>query len=315
MDTRVGSRAKIFINYRGSDAGWAVYLDNVLSTRFGADRVFRASRSIQPSEDFIDRILSTVEASKVLVAVIGPGWLAATDRTGRRALDGEDDWVRREIAYAFDKQVPVLPLLVDDTAPLRPDDLPHDIAQLARCQYLRMSYRSAETDTGRLSAELVGLVPELGTGRRTRRIVLAAVALAVVLAVVAAVSFAGRSWNGRDGTDAKASSSATANPSGTRSEGVRAPWIDVRPDQGSPTAPFEVHGHAFPPRQRVTISVWNNDDWHDVASTSTNEFGQFFTTIDPSRTGAALTPGDHMVLTNVNNDPRYNLRDRYTVVS
>ena len=63
MDGRVGSRAKVFINYRGADAGWAVHLDNVLSTRFGADRVFRASRSIQPSEDFIDRILTNIPAA------------------------------------------------------------------------------------------------------------------------------------------------------------------------------------------------------------------------------------------------------------
>jgi hypothetical protein len=316
MDSRVGSRAKVFINYRGSDAGWAVYLDNVLSTRFGPDRVFRASRSIQPSEDFIDRILSTVETSKVLVAVIGPGWLAATDRTGRRALDGRDDWVRREIAYAFDKQVPVLPLLVDDTPPLLPEDLPDDIAQLSRCQYLRMSYRSAESDTGRLAEELVKLVPELAAPRRTRRMLIAAVSLAVVLAGVGAASVAGRPWWSGDGTSDSSSPSVAAHRSIDGTESARAPYIDLRPPQGSPTSPFEVHGHAFPPRLPVKISIVRIADGKstDVGSTTTNEFGEFVTTVDPSKTGR-LGPGDHFVSTNVNDDPRYHIKYRYRVVS
>jgi len=299
----MNGRAKVFINYRGADAGWAVHLDNVLSTRFGADRVFRASRSIQPSEDFIDRILSTVEASKVLVAVVGSGWLAATDRSGRRALDNADDWVRREIAYAFAKQVPVLPLLVDDAPPLQPDDLPHDIAQLARCQYLRMSYRSAETDTGRLRAELVRLVPELRARRWTRPATVVAVSLAAVLAVAAGTaSYTSRSGGGSE------SNGPTASPSVE----ARAPWINLRPEQGSRTAPFQVHGYGFPPRQRVTISISDDGGWTEMGSTSTNEFGEFFTTVDPK---GVLTPGEHVVSTNVNNDSRYNVKFRYLVLS
>jgi hypothetical protein len=50
-----------------------------------------------------------------------------------------------------------------------------------------------------------------------------------------------------------------------------------------------------------------------VGSPSTNEFGEFFTTIDPRTTGP-LAPGEHMLLTNVNDDPRYNIRTKYKVL-
>ncbi|MGH8573278.1 MAG: TIR domain-containing protein, partial [Gammaproteobacteria bacterium] len=75
--------ASVFINYRSEAAAWAVVLDRELSERFGVDRVFRAPRSIRPSEDFIDRILQGVRSSSVLLAVIGPTWLAV-DTYNRR---------------------------------------------------------------------------------------------------------------------------------------------------------------------------------------------------------------------------------------
>jgi hypothetical protein len=129
----------VFISYRTSDSAWAVLLDKELSHQFGADQVFRASRSIPPSADFSDRIVDSVRRSSVLLAVIGPGWSAATDRDGRRRLDNEQDWVRREIAEAFTHDIPVVPVLVNDAPRLDPADLPVPIARLARCQYRRYS--------------------------------------------------------------------------------------------------------------------------------------------------------------------------------
>jgi TIR domain len=149
----------IFLNYRSADSGWAVLLDHELSARFGTDNVFRASRSVRPGQDFPDRIRHAVRASLVMIAVIGPGWSTATDPTGCRRLDNAHDWVRQEIALAFRTHVPVLPVLTDHTPPLNTTHLPADIAQLARCQYVRIRHRSDRPDLDRLADELTVHLP------------------------------------------------------------------------------------------------------------------------------------------------------------
>jgi hypothetical protein len=42
-------------------------------------------------------------------------------------LQEETDWVHIEISTASEKKVPVIPLLIDDTPMLKPNDLPEDL--------------------------------------------------------------------------------------------------------------------------------------------------------------------------------------------
>jgi serine protease Do len=148
----------VFVNYRTGDGDWAALLiARELSTRFGADQVFHASRSIRPGDDFADEIEQRLANSDVLLAVIGDRWLLANDDLGNRRLDNADDWVRHEIRTAFAHKVRVIPVLLDDVAPLSESDLPHDIAALARCQYLRMHHRDRD------DREVAALVDELTT--------------------------------------------------------------------------------------------------------------------------------------------------------
>ncbi|WP_322754048.1 toll/interleukin-1 receptor domain-containing protein [Frankia sp. Cas3] len=150
---------RIFVNYRGTGSAWAVLLDRELSARFGPDNVFRASRSIRPSEDFADRILETVRRSSVLLAIIGPDWLDVRSPDGTRRIDDEKDWVRREIAEALAWNVAIIPVLVDDVPRPVAAELPPELARLARCQYLRLNHRNAEYDLARLIQELRSLLP------------------------------------------------------------------------------------------------------------------------------------------------------------
>jgi hypothetical protein len=50
--------------------------------------------AIEPGADFAEMIVRAVEACRVLVVVIGSGWLSAADERGRRRIDDPDDWVR-----------------------------------------------------------------------------------------------------------------------------------------------------------------------------------------------------------------------------
>lgn len=175
------ARVQIFVNYRTEDEPFgAVLLDHELSARFGSTKVFRASKSIRLGEDFAEVILAAVRHSAALLVLIGPRWLTATDGEGVRRVDKPDDWVRREIAEAFRHKVRVIPILLNTSLP-RSDDLPADIARLARCQYLRIHHRNSRHDVRRLTEELAELVPRL-TPRRGRLLRAAMVLLAVLIA-------------------------------------------------------------------------------------------------------------------------------------
>jgi hypothetical protein len=56
----------------------------------------------------------------VVVAVVGPGWLAGQKEAPRRIGDASD-FVRLEIADALQRDIPVIPVLVDDTPMPKPD--------------------------------------------------------------------------------------------------------------------------------------------------------------------------------------------------
>jgi hypothetical protein len=140
----------VFVNYRtGDEDGVAILLDRELSGHFGADRVFRAGRSIAPGDAWGPAILAAVRRSDVLIAVIGRRWLTAPGRGGR-ALDDERDWTRREIVEAFASGVRVIPVLVGTTVRLTETDLPAELAPLAGCQYLRIDQHDVDAGIRRL---------------------------------------------------------------------------------------------------------------------------------------------------------------------
>jgi hypothetical protein len=146
--------AKIFINYRNSDAGAAVLLKHVLSERFGDNQIFLAAGMIPPGSDFERELLLRVRGCEVLLAVIGPAWLNAIGASGGRALDDDTDWVRREIAEAFSCGATVVPVLLDQTERLTDAQLPHDIETLRKCQYIRLRQEDFQSDLDRIADEL-----------------------------------------------------------------------------------------------------------------------------------------------------------------
>ena len=106
MATSDAGAARIFISYRRADAGWpARWLADRLAGQFGAGVVFQDVDSIRPGDDFAAEIEAAVGACSVLLAVIGPQWLAAEGDAGRR-LDDPQDWVRLEIEAAIKRGGP-----------------------------------------------------------------------------------------------------------------------------------------------------------------------------------------------------------------
>ena len=89
--------ANVFVSYRRQDASHlAGRLYDRLANRFGQKHVFMDVDSLEPGSDFHEAITRAVGSSHVLLALIGPGWLSATDERGQRRLDNPDDLVRTD---------------------------------------------------------------------------------------------------------------------------------------------------------------------------------------------------------------------------
>ena len=91
--------SEFFISYRRTGSESVAHtLRELLSRKFGGDRVFMDTEAIEPGDQFPDRIAEAIAASNAMLVVIGPHWLDAVATDGGRRLDDPDDWVVREIA-------------------------------------------------------------------------------------------------------------------------------------------------------------------------------------------------------------------------
>lgn len=142
-------QAIIFINYRRIDAGWpADRLADKLKITFGSERVFLDVRGIQAGDDFAAELVSQLQRAAVLLVLIGKRWLYVQDKYGRRRLDRKDDWVRREIRTALEKEdCKVIPVLLDDAdLPSEEEALPKDISALLKLQHIQVRQAHSQED-------------------------------------------------------------------------------------------------------------------------------------------------------------------------
>lgn len=100
--------------------------------------------------DFTQVIAQAVSNCTVLLAVIGPGWLTATEEDGQRRLDDPDDIVRLEIQAALERDIRVIPILVEGAVMPRRRQLPEELAGLARRNAHFLRHESFRSDADRL---------------------------------------------------------------------------------------------------------------------------------------------------------------------
>jgi hypothetical protein len=164
--------ARVFISYRRSDSRWAAgRLYDRLSEALGRENVFFDVSSIEPGEDFVDRIEQMVGECDVLLAIIGPQWLSVQDKSGKRRLDNVNDLIRVEIGAALKRKIRVVPLLVDDAEMPDPQHLPDELATLARRNAHELSFgrfhEDLESFVHVLERILAGPAAQAGTEKRT----------------------------------------------------------------------------------------------------------------------------------------------------
>lgn len=132
----------IFLSYRRDDAGVSASLLRMcLEQSLPGAQVFRDAESIEPGVNFRTRIEEAIKSSAVLLALIGPNWLTATDAAGRRRLSDPDDVLVWEIALALRLGVWVIPVLVQEVPMPQAEELPETLRDLADLQAVSLDHR------------------------------------------------------------------------------------------------------------------------------------------------------------------------------
>ncbi len=142
---------RCFISYRRADSGSHVaLLFDALAGALGRHNVFMDVDTIRPGRDFVVAIERALSETDVVLAIIGPAWLDASDDAGHRRLDDDEDFVRAEIATAIAIGVPIVPVLIADAAMPTGDQLPEEIRPLARRNALVLDHARWHADVDRL---------------------------------------------------------------------------------------------------------------------------------------------------------------------
>src|SRR5262249_6934531 len=155
--------------------------------------------TIEPGVDFADVIDRAVQACDVVIVLIGPRWVTATDKDGRRRLDDEEDFVRLEIEAALARDVVVIPTCVQGADIPPAQELPSTLAGLTRRQGMvlrdigwhddvsRLIRRLERITLGDAPLEAVPAVQVTPTRSRRRLALIGAIVGAAVIAALVAV--------------------------------------------------------------------------------------------------------------------------------
>ena len=143
---------KIFINYRRIESlKDARHLATLLDKGPFRGRIFIDTKGLDGSPDWLHELERQVAASEAMVAVICPDWVNVRDAGGRRRIDSDRDFVRFELAEAFRRGIPVIPVLVDGARMPRGSELPDNLLLLTRPQAELLRAESFDDDAGKIA--------------------------------------------------------------------------------------------------------------------------------------------------------------------
>jgi hypothetical protein len=130
------SQLSIFISYRRQDSRDTVgRIHDHLRRAFDERRIFLDVERQVGGEDYRVVIDEALGRADVVLAVIGPDWLAASGPDGGHRLDDPGDMVRLELEAALKRNVRIVPVLIEGVQMPRSDELSESLRAI--------SYRSA----------------------------------------------------------------------------------------------------------------------------------------------------------------------------
>jgi len=102
-----------------------------LVQRFGKEAIFKDVDNIPLGVDFRQHIDSIVKTCDVVLVVIGSNWLGTSGEPGKQRLDDPRDLVRLEVESALRRNIPIIPLLVQNAPMPSEEFLPSTLKEFA----------------------------------------------------------------------------------------------------------------------------------------------------------------------------------------
>ena len=123
---------QIFISYRREDnAGVTGRIYDRLVQKFGETAIFKDIDSIPLGVNFRQHIDAIVQECDVVLVVIGDRWAGEAKKPVRRRIDNPEDIVRIEIESALNRNIRVIPLLIQGVTMPSEASLPESLKGLA----------------------------------------------------------------------------------------------------------------------------------------------------------------------------------------
>ncbi len=155
----------IFLSYRrDASAGYAGWLHDRLTRRYGARNVFMDVYGVQIGDDFVERIKKEVAASDVMLALIDRDWAGGPG--GRNRLDDPKDFVRLELTAAWECGVVIVPVILPGASFPDSGKLPEALAKLAFINAFFLPANGFHEAVDRLIQDLDGTLRNVARSRR-----------------------------------------------------------------------------------------------------------------------------------------------------
>jgi formylglycine-generating enzyme required for sulfatase activity len=123
---------KIFISYRRDDSAESSgRIDDRLVAKYGRVNVFKDVDNIPLGVDFRQVLTTEVAKCDVMLVIIGRQWVTMSDERSQRRLDNASDFVRIEVEAALARNIPVIPVLVQNAPMPQERGLPASLVPLA----------------------------------------------------------------------------------------------------------------------------------------------------------------------------------------
>jgi len=176
---------RIFISYRRDDERSVVgRLLSALQLSFASEQLFADADPVAPGDDVVRTLNTRISRSKVLVAIIGPRWLSASDTRGAGRLDNPVDVVRVAIEAALRQGKRIIPVLVGDAEMPTAEQLPESLRPLATLSPLRIGSTNVQADCQGLVRTLTDLVGRWAHGWVIWPIILVGIELIAIGVVI-----------------------------------------------------------------------------------------------------------------------------------
>jgi hypothetical protein len=109
-------------------------------------QIFLDVDSIELGLDFVGVLKEWLAGCVAMLVVIGPRWLSVADSSSRRRIDDPQDIVRLEVETALNRDIRVIPVLVNGARLPKSADLPESLKSLAQRSGCEISHNRFESD-------------------------------------------------------------------------------------------------------------------------------------------------------------------------